>query len=50
VGPLQNCKTAIEQTVLLHHPILLADDETIGQVEMTFQKLDSSIKAAADHE
>ena len=50
VGSLQNCKTAIEQTVLLHHPILLADDETIGQVEMTFQKLDSSIKAAADHE
>ena len=44
VGSLQNCKTAIEQTVLLHHPILLSNDDTIDQIELAFRKLDTAIK------
>lgn len=49
-GSLQNCKTAIEQTVLLHHPILLSNDKTITQIEVAFQKLDCAIKVAVERE
>jgi len=43
-GSLENCKNAIEQTVLLHHPILLSDDAALDQIELTFRKLDSAIR------
>jgi dTDP-4-amino-4,6-dideoxygalactose transaminase len=50
VGQLQNCKVAVEQTVLLHHPILLSDDDTIERIELAFQKLDHAIRTAANDE
>jgi len=50
VGSLNNCQAAIEQTVLLHHPILLSDDHSIDQIELAFQKLDTAIRTAAKHE
>jgi len=43
-GTLENCKKAIEQTVLLHHPIFLSDGDTVDQIELAFRKLDSAIR------
>lgn len=46
--PLENCKIAAEQTVLLHHPVLRSDDHTIGQIEQALQKLETAISSETE--
>ncbi len=39
-APLKNAERAASSTVLLHHPILLCDRETIVRLAATLQRLD----------
>lgn len=43
VGPLDHARRAAEQTVLLHHPVLLAPAETIAQVAAGLRKVAQSL-------
>ncbi len=40
VGSLTNCRQAVDQTILLHHPLLLGSRELLDQVILAFQKVD----------
>jgi dTDP-4-amino-4,6-dideoxygalactose transaminase len=37
-GSLENCRRAVEQTVLLHHPVLLEDDTTLERLAAAIRK------------
>ncbi len=47
---LENCRIAAEQTVLLHHPILRSDDQTIEQIEQALRKLEITISSETENE
>ena len=42
VGTLFNCQIAAQQTIVMHHPILLEPDETIQNVADAFEKVVSN--------